>query len=152
MRFGAPLTAFATVWMKTEITSHSLGSLAPLASTTATFSGGSVSNDHPPKMAHRIRMCRTDICCDHWCDCGLDKSRMFANLLRRIGGVSMSDAANHRSPGSADPLCKWTSASLCDSCGALPGEKCIKGGPTEKYPQRRYCKDDQSCCDFCCGN
>jgi hypothetical protein len=27
-----------------------------------------------------------------------------------------------------------------------------KGGPTEKCPDRPYCKPDQSCCDFCCGN
>jgi hypothetical protein len=27
-----------------------------------------------------------------------------------------------------------------------------KGGPTESDPDRPYCKPDQSCCDFCCGN
>lgn len=27
-----------------------------------------------------------------------------------------------------------------------------KGGPTENDPHRPYCKLDQSCCDFCCGN
>lgn len=27
-----------------------------------------------------------------------------------------------------------------------------KGGPTEGDPNRPYCKPDQSCCDFCCGN
>jgi hypothetical protein len=27
-----------------------------------------------------------------------------------------------------------------------------KGGPTELEPDRPYCKPDQSCCDFCCGN
>ena len=27
-----------------------------------------------------------------------------------------------------------------------------KGGPTEADPDRPYCKPDQSCCDFCCGN
>jgi imidazolonepropionase-like amidohydrolase len=27
-----------------------------------------------------------------------------------------------------------------------------KGGPTEQDPGRPYCKPDQSCCDFCCGN
>jgi hypothetical protein len=26
------------------------------------------------------------------------------------------------------------------------------GGPTIIGPNRPYCKDDQSCCDFCCGN
>lgn len=26
------------------------------------------------------------------------------------------------------------------------------GGPTEQKPHRPYCKADQSCCDFCCGN
>jgi hypothetical protein len=26
------------------------------------------------------------------------------------------------------------------------------GGPTEEKPNRAYCKPDQSCCDFCCGN
>ena len=27
-----------------------------------------------------------------------------------------------------------------------------RGGPTEANPNRPYCKDDQTCCDFCCGN
>jgi hypothetical protein len=27
-----------------------------------------------------------------------------------------------------------------------------KGGPTEDHPDAPYCKPDQSCCDFCCGN
>lgn len=27
-----------------------------------------------------------------------------------------------------------------------------KGGPTESNPDRPYCKPDQSCCDFVCGN
>jgi hypothetical protein len=27
-----------------------------------------------------------------------------------------------------------------------------KGGPTEAHPDAPYCKPDQSCCDFCCGN
>lgn len=27
-----------------------------------------------------------------------------------------------------------------------------RGGPTEGDPNRPYCKPDQSCCDFCCGN
>lgn len=27
-----------------------------------------------------------------------------------------------------------------------------KGGPTASDPDRPYCKPDQSCCDFCCGN
>lgn len=32
------------------------------------------------------------------------------------------------------------------------GEMEAKGGPTENNPTRAYCKPDQSCCDFCCGN
>jgi len=27
-----------------------------------------------------------------------------------------------------------------------------RGGPTEQFPDAPYCKPDQSCCDFCCGN
>jgi hypothetical protein len=27
-----------------------------------------------------------------------------------------------------------------------------KGGPAEHDPDRPYCKPDQSCCDFICGN
>lgn len=30
--------------------------------------------------------------------------------------------------------------------------KAMYGGPTESEPNRPYCKPDQSCCDFCCGN
>lgn len=26
------------------------------------------------------------------------------------------------------------------------------GGPCASDPNRPYCKPDQSCCDFCCGN
>lgn len=33
--------------------------------------------------------------------------------------------------------------------GASGGKK---GGPTETEPNRPYCKPDQSCCDFTCGN
>jgi len=31
-------------------------------------------------------------------------------------------------------------------------EKPTRGGPTEEHPDTPYCKPDQSCCDFCCGN
>lgn len=34
--------------------------------------------------------------------------------------------------------------------GCLPVKR--KGGPTEAEPDKPYCKEDQSCCDFCCGN
>jgi len=27
-----------------------------------------------------------------------------------------------------------------------------KGGPSESDPNRPYCKPDQSCCEWCCGN
>lgn len=27
-----------------------------------------------------------------------------------------------------------------------------RGGPTVGDPNRPYCKEDGSCCDFCCGN
>ncbi len=27
-----------------------------------------------------------------------------------------------------------------------------RGGPTERHPDAPYCKPDQSCCDFICGN
>lgn len=27
-----------------------------------------------------------------------------------------------------------------------------RGGPTEAHPDAPYCKPDQSCCDFICGN
>lgn len=27
-----------------------------------------------------------------------------------------------------------------------------RGGPTEQHPDAPYCKPDQSCCDFVCGN
>lgn len=35
--------------------------------------------------------------------------------------------------------------------GALSPEG-QRGGPTEQQPDRPYCKPDQSCCDFTCGN
>ena len=30
--------------------------------------------------------------------------------------------------------------------------RATSGGPTEDDPERPYCKEDQSCCDFTCGN
>ena len=49
--------------------------------------------------------------------------------------------------------CKTCRATLffdgkCHNVFCLPA----KGGPTDPDPDRSYCKPDQSCCDFCCGN
>jgi hypothetical protein len=48
-------------------------------------------------MDHRIRMGRSDIRSDHRHGCDLDALRVRADLLRRIGWVSMSDASHTRS-------------------------------------------------------
>lgn len=43
----------------------------------------------------------------------------------------------------------------CAACGepwSAEFNKPRRGGPTESDPNRPYCKPDQSCCDFCCGN
>lgn len=59
-------------------------------------------------------------------------------------------------PGSARDQCArcggWISLGHAIGSGCHPAECHGKGGPTEKYPDRPYCKDDQSCCDFVCGN
>jgi len=34
----------------------------------------------------------------------------------------------------------------------LSADRATRGGPTEQHPDAPYCKPDQSCCDFCCGN
>lgn len=39
----------------------------------------------------------------------------------------------------------------CSDCDPRWGRP-TKGGPTVTDPDRPYCKPDQSCCDFCCGN
>jgi hypothetical protein len=36
--------------------------------------------------------------------------------------------------------------------GALQPRNEARGGPTVADPNRPYCKPDQSCCDFTCGN
>lgn len=49
-------------------------------------------------------------------------------------------------------------ACLAANTQSLTGEEFKKvrmptrGGPTEQFPDAPYCKPDQSCCDFCCGN
>lgn len=40
---------------------------------------------------------------------------------------------------------------LAREARAIAG-KPTRGGPTVTDPDRPYCKDDQTCCDFCCGN
>jgi len=51
-----------------------------------------------------------------------------------------------RSKGLERELTDWAGGWSC------PIETVTKGGPTENDPTRPYCKPDQSCCDFCCGN
>lgn len=46
---------------------------------------------------------------------------------------------------------------LCKACDGTGYEqpqtkRQATGGPTDEEPDRPYCKSDQSCCDFCCGN
>lgn len=56
-------------------------------------------------------------------------------------------------PGYDAANCQRKPDGTCSRCGANPDDRdCIRGGPTERYPNRPHCKDDQSCCDFCCGN
>lgn len=48
--------------------------------------------------------------------------------------------------------CRTKKRALYWAQRALDDPGSAKGGPTEKEPDRPYCKLDQSCCDFCCGN
>lgn len=43
-------------------------------------------------------------------------------------------------------------AALVELAKTPPQTPGTKGGPTEAEPNRPYCKPDQSCCDFICGN
>jgi hypothetical protein len=42
--------------------------------------------------------------------------------------------------------------SYCTSVLSALSDKPTQGGPTAAHPDAPYCKPDQSCCDFCCGN
>lgn len=52
--------------------------------------------------------------------------------------------------GAADTTAKVRAESK--RAGAYRRIKERKGGPIVSEPDRPYCKPDQSCCDFCCGN
>jgi hypothetical protein len=67
-----------------------------------------------------------------------------SDALGQCGGFDSSDAAKVAA-------CDWTRAFCLKSLAGI-SERPTKGGPTEMFPDAPYCKPDQSCCDFCCGN
>lgn len=77
--------------------------------------------------------------------------------LARSPGYIMQCDTDHAVPPCEQPVAFGENhprfpSGWCVACGAAPEEGCIRGGPTEKHPDRPYCKDDQTCCDFICGN
>jgi hypothetical protein len=70
------------------------------------------------------------------------------------GRLLTSDGGPYDTDNGPCPYCSGTGLALVESepvtledLGVVP-----HGGPTEAHPDRPYCKPDQSCCDFCCGN
>lgn len=75
------------------------------------------------------------------------------------GGAGTLTGYDHRN---GEPLGYWTTCPACEgkreieievepiTMDDLPPAR--GGGPTVDGPDRPYCKPDQSCCDFCCGN
>jgi hypothetical protein len=68
------------------------------------------------------------------------------------GGDTIDQRGGHATADEAKIACEeWVRAFCRDALAAfvpLP----TRGGPTEQFPDAPYCKPDQSCCDFCCGN
>ena len=47
---------------------------------------------------------------------------------------------------------QWKGHMTKEEVAELKRKKECKGGPTKAKPDQPYCKPDQSCCDFTCGN
>lgn len=84
------------------------------------------------------------------------------NALRRVDGQSFaalteindlrrSIAKAHAAMESYD-ACMLTGIEMCSRDEFSKAGAPTRGGPTEKHPDAPYCKPDQSCCDFVCGN
>lgn len=67
-----------------------------------------------------------------------------SDTLEQGGGCSTADDAKRAAIEWAQDFCRKTLAGIT----APP----TRGGPTEQFPNAPYCKLDQSCCDFVCGN
>ncbi len=65
-----------------------------------------------------------------------------ADAAKQIGGRPPIDWDDHPAQIYWPQISPWI---------AGPSKE-TKGGPTVTDPNRPYCKPDQSCCDFCCGN
>ena len=48
--------------------------------------------------------------------------------------------------------CRYTECQMPVLCSGDCPRRARSGGPTVDDPDRPYCKSDQSCCDFACGN
>lgn len=81
-----------------------------------------------------------------------------ARLFRRMRGLLEAITQNDWDDGAADAVTcgmVWTKEAgdlLAALASSHDSNRPTKGGPTEQYPDAPYCKPDQSCCDFCCGN
>jgi hypothetical protein len=84
------------------------------------------------------------------------------NALRRIEGQSFLTLTHvndlRRAISKAQTAMENYDACVSAGIEELSSEEFSKvsmptrGGPTEKHPDAPYCKPDQSCCDFTCGN
>lgn len=68
------------------------------------------------------------------------------------GGDTIDQRGGHATSDEAKRACEEWVREFCRNALAAFVEKPTRGGPTEQFPNAPYCKPDQSCCDFCCGN
>lgn len=68
------------------------------------------------------------------------------------GGDTVDQCGRFATADEAKRACEEWVREFCRKTLAAFAERPTRGGPTEDFPDAPYCKPDQSCCDFCCGN
>lgn len=77
-----------------------------------------------------------------------ENDRPFRIYRTSVVGLSLYDT--HPTRESAESSMRTGQVEY--PAAAFSIQDATKGGPTERDPNRPYCKPDQSCCDFVCGN
>lgn len=68
------------------------------------------------------------------------------------GGDTIEQRGGHATADAAKLACETWVREFCQQALAAFLTPPTRGGPTEQFPDAPYCKPDQSCCDFICGN
>ena len=69
-------------------------------------------------------------------------------IMQQDGG----DTRTETGWASDEALAHWITIRAMLGDSIKPPRGFVGGGPTVADPDRPYCKPDQSCCDFACGN